>query len=348
VLTDAASLAARVLVPLDVRTREVKVDGVRCVWMWPAAFETPADCPAQLLYVHGGAFCLGSPETHIQLTCQIAKRANVAVLSPEYRRCPEAAITDAHEDVLAAYKYMAEGGGALLPEKTSEEEEGNQPPKGNHGLPKLMIGGESAGANIALAVALKIRQGRVPLPQAKGLALMSPWADLRDAIEREKPSWEENETNDFVLAGLAELFTKWVLAAQKFGGISASDKEKLESLDRDALLEIASHEDVSPALAKDLSGLPNTLVTVGSCETLRDSQLAFVDRLMEAGVEVELELLKDMPHAVGLANFAASKGCPAPIDVVDRFARFVDECCGIKYVPPPKYGCCGKCCCSLQ
>jgi len=349
------------MVPSDVRSQRVDVNGVSCLWMWPSRFAGPADAPAQLLYVHGGAFCLGSADTHSQLTCQIARRANIAVLSPDYRRCPEAAITHAHEDVINVYRYMAEGGastvgsqgggstaegaGGPVPVAVDNNNYSNSNDQTNVQPLKLLLGGESAGANIALAVALKIRHGRVPLPQAQGLALMSPWANLVDAIERKLPSWEENEDNDFVLAGLAQLFATWVLAAQKYGGVSAKDDAKrIAALGKEELLEIARSEDVSPALARDLSGLPPVLVTTGSCETLRDSQLALVERLEKASVQVQSELLKDMPHAVGLANFAASAKCTGPMDVVDRYARFLDECCGIPYQEPVK----GGCCCGLQ
>lgn len=347
VLTDAASLMARPLVPWDISVKEVKVGNVRCLWNWPSSFESPELVPAKCLYVHGGAFCLGSPETHIQLTSQIATRGQIAVLSPDYRRCPEFPLSAAQEDCIEVYKWMVEncqscGGDAAADGNTIASN------KGVAGCPgatsNIVIGGESAGANIALSVALHIRDGRSPLPAPKGLALMSPWADLVDAMEQTSSSWTNNEVC-FVLPDLAELFARWVLVAQKHGGVQwdAEGKEKFAELDKEALIALAKNADVSPALAKSFQGLPHTLVTIGDCETLRDSQLQLVERLREDGVTIEKEVYEDMPHAFALANFVAGGCCEQPSAVVDRFAAFVDARCGVPFPKQPATGGC-KCC----
>jgi len=304
--------------PRDVSRSEVDANGVRCMWHWPSAYATPEEVPGKLLYVHGGAFCLGSPETHQQLISSIAKRTQVAVLAPDYSRCPESTMSRAVEDILKAYKFLL----------NLEGEAGS----GGAHISNIVIGGESAGANLATTVALRIKSGRDHLPQARALALMSPWINLKDSIEQTNPSWTENEGNDFVLSRLARIFATWVLVAEDEGGISQPDafktQARLKMIPLETLAGIAQNPVVSPALAPDLSGLPRTQVLFGGCETLRDSQQQFVDRLREANVAVESEVFPDMPHGIALASFLASARHSGPSDVVARFATFVRKACG--------------------
>merc|ERR1712113_258029 len=143
------------------------------------------------------------------------------------------------------------------------------------------------------------------LPQPAALVLISPWADLVDSISRVNATWEENEDFDFVLPDLAELFARYVLAAQKFGGIPDCDgdwQNLIAEMSFDELVEVASMPEVSPARAANFANLPPTFVTIGGCETLRDSQLELVAKLSRCGVAVEHEIFADMPHAVVLAN----------------------------------------------
>lgn len=310
-LTEAASICGEAMIPSDVSKQTVDADGVRCVWAWPKCFRGAKDAPAQLLYCHGGAFCLGSPETHLQLICKIAEIAQCAVLAPDYRRCPEATIAQAVEDALKAYRYLIQ-----------------------HSAPhtSIVVGGESAGANLAVQLALRLRAGQPALPQAQALALMSPWVNLHDSIEQSRSSWGENEDSDFVLGKLARTFAVWVLGAEQVGGVedpmSKEAQAMFESLDDETLLEIASREDVSPALAKQLAGLPPTLISTGGCETLRDSQLEFAERLKSASVVVECKVFDDMPHAVALASFVADEGSGSgPMDIVKHYADFVSRAC---------------------
>jgi len=324
-LTDAAGIPVGVAMVSGVKRRTVEVSGVRCVWMWPfKAGDEPAACAAQLLYIHGGAFCLGSPETHSQTACQLSKMSGAAVLMPDYRLCPENTIGDAHQDVMAVYQWLVGQVSAVLsPADASSAQALAQAAR------RIVVGGESAGASLSLGLSLRLRMGECP--QLAGLALISPWSDLVDSVERKRPSWAENEGADFVLPELAELFARHVLAAQKFGGIveshTAAWQERIDAIGIAELVELASSEDVSPGLAKSFAGIPRTLVTTGGAETLRDSQFDLTDRLKEDGVQVESELYEDMPHAVILANFLGSASCTAPRDVVDRVSLFIRDCC---------------------
>merc|ERR1711933_162571 len=100
-----------------------------------------------------------------------------------------------------------------------------------------------------------------------------------------------------------------------------------DKLDNEALFEVASSPEVSPALG-DLTGLPQTLVITGSCETLQDSQSDFVEKLKGAGVKVESKVYDDMPHAVGLVNFMCEEEKESPVCIVNDYAKFVEQVCG--------------------
>jgi epsilon-lactone hydrolase len=107
-----------------------------------------------VLYLHGGGYTLGSPNTHKALTTHLAKAARCHVLVPAYRLAPEHPYPAPLDDALAAYR-------ALL-ERYSPEQ--------------IAIGGDSAGGGLALSTTLALREAGLPMPAA--LLLISPWTDL--------------------------------------------------------------------------------------------------------------------------------------------------------------------------
>lgn len=106
-----------------------------------------------ILYLHGGAFCLGSPRTHRSITTQLTHMSGMAVWVPDYRLAPEHPYPAALEDALACFNAM------LL-----------------HGYPaqRIAIAGDSAGGGLALELALQLRDlGKCP----GALAVISPVTD---------------------------------------------------------------------------------------------------------------------------------------------------------------------------
>lgn len=108
-----------------------------------------------ILYLHGGAYVLGSPKTHRALTSHLAKAARASVYVIDYRLAPEHPHPAALEDALTAYRWLLDQG--MAPRNIS-------------------LSGDSAGGGLALATALAIRDAGLPAPGA--LALISPWTDL--------------------------------------------------------------------------------------------------------------------------------------------------------------------------
>lgn len=108
-----------------------------------------------ILYLHGGAYCLGNPQTHRAMTSHLADRSGARIYLPDYRLAPEDPYPAAVRDALSSYEGLISLG--IDP-----------------GM--ITIAGDSAGGGLALSTALAIRNQGLPLPAS--LVLVSPWADL--------------------------------------------------------------------------------------------------------------------------------------------------------------------------
>ena len=131
---------------------------------------------------------------------------------------------------------------------------------------RIVMAGDSAGGGLAVAVCVALRDAGEPLPRA--LALLSPWLDLTCT----SPSWDSRLEGDPILDHHLRD------AAERY--LDGADP-------RDPLC--------SPLFA-DLSGLPPTLVLVGTHEILYDDAVTFAQVAAEQGVEVELEIGHELIH----------------------------------------------------
>ena len=136
--------------PRKVIVTEVDADGVSCEWV---SYGDPGD--QVLLYLHGGGFVFGSPESHRGLAWRLAKASGAKVLLVDYRLAPENPFPAALEDATHCYRWLLEQGYA--PDKTG-------------------IGGDSSGGGLAVTTMINLRNLGLPLPCSA--ILLSPWADL--------------------------------------------------------------------------------------------------------------------------------------------------------------------------
>lgn len=137
------------------------VGGVPGEWVQPREAPTRA---GTLLYLHGGAYCVGAAATHRSLTARLARSTGLALFAADYRLAPEHPFPAAVEDALAAYRALRERG-------------------------PVVVAGDSAGGGLALALALALRDAGEPLPAS--LVLLSPWADMSaDAVPARPPRGE--------------------------------------------------------------------------------------------------------------------------------------------------------------
>ncbi|QQJ98998.1 alpha/beta hydrolase fold domain-containing protein [Burkholderia ambifaria] len=112
------------------------------------------DAGGAILYLHGGAFCLGGPHTHRGVTTRLATEAGLPVWVPDYRLAPEHPSPAALDDALAAYDALRALG---------------------HAPHRIAIAGDSAGGALALALAIALRERGEPA--AAALLLISPVTD---------------------------------------------------------------------------------------------------------------------------------------------------------------------------
>lgn len=234
-----------------------------------------------VVFVHGGGFRTGSALQVRQVGARLALDTRARVLLPHYRLAPEHPYPAALEDCEAAYAHAL----GLAP-KT-----------------RVVVGGESAGANLALALLLRRRDGSGPRPLA-GFGYSGVY-DLRPA-HYTAGSWVGNAEADLIIqAGLGPAMTADYLA-----GHAPSDPH------------------ASPVTA-DLTGLPPLFLQVSGAERLRDDTLALVAAASRAGVQVELEVWPEMPHSWQIAaGFLpeATEALARTTAFINRIAdgRFVD------------------------
>lgn len=136
--------------PADIAREDVTMGGV------PGERLTPqtARKDQALIYLHGGGYGTGSPRSHRHLAGDIAKRAGVVALVPEYRLAPENPFPAAVDDALAVYRDTLK---SFAPSR-------------------IAVAGDSAGGGLTIAVLLAARDAGLPMPAAA--ICISPWTDM--------------------------------------------------------------------------------------------------------------------------------------------------------------------------
>lgn len=156
---------------------------------------------------------------------------------------------------------------------------------------KLVVAGDSAGGNLALSTVLKLKDDGGWLPDA--VVALSPAVDLT----WQSPSLELNADSDPILR------------PDRLHLVSEAYVQGVERID---------HPYISP-LFGDFTGLPRVLIQVGDREVLLDDAKRIAKRMMDHGVDVELQVYEAMPHVFQL--FAPAVG--AAMDAVERIGAFV-------------------------
>ncbi|MFL0179336.1 alpha/beta hydrolase [Mycobacterium sp. SMC-15] len=206
-----------------------------------------------LVFYHGGGFVIGNLDSHDAICRLTCRDGDIAVLSVDYRLAPEHPAPAALDDAFAAFRWAHDHAAEL------------------GGIPgRIAVGGDSAGGNLAAAVALLARDGGGPAPILQWL--IYPVTDCTA------------QTRSRTLYGDGFLLTKHDIAwfTDQYVGRSQLDP---------------TDPRVSPLLAGDLSGLPPALVAVAGFDPLHDEGEAFAKALREAGVVVDLRQMPSLTHA---------------------------------------------------
>jgi monoterpene epsilon-lactone hydrolase len=233
----------------DVRKTPTVVGGVKAIEVTIAG----TDPDNVILYFHGGGYLIGSAEATVPLVADLARRTSTKVITVDYRLAPENPYPAAVEDAKAAYEGLLSQG--VEPDQ-------------------IALAGESAGAGLAAATLLRLRDDDTLLPSSA--FLMSPMADLTlsgDTIA-------DKQAEDPVLT--ATLLNRGVTYYVADGD--------------------PSDPYISPILG-DLRGLPPLLIQAGSHEILLSDAIRLAGRAATADVQVTLEVVPGVPHV--FQGFAA-------------------------------------------
>ncbi|MGG3564670.1 alpha/beta hydrolase [Neobacillus rhizosphaerae] len=150
------ALSALTPVAQDITVEKVEIEGIPAEWVnAPNAMEDRV-----FLYLHGGAYIMGSCNTHRYLASKLSRSTAARVLVPEYRLAPEHPFPAAIEDAVRVYRWLLNSGVSSK---------------------NIVIGGDSAGGGLTLATLLSLKDAGDPLPALA--VLLSPWTDMEGTGE---------------------------------------------------------------------------------------------------------------------------------------------------------------------
>jgi acetyl esterase/lipase len=235
----------------------------------PVFVVTPEGCTGDgdlgvYLDVHGGAFTMGYGEACRAMTTLTAEQVGVRTWGVDYRTPPDHRYPAALDDCLAVYR-------ALLDVDVPE---------------RIVVGGQSAGGNLALALMLRARDEGLPLPAA--LVLLSPEADLTES-------------------------------GDSFATLLGIDPVLTSSLAESIALYAGDHDLTDPYLSPlfgDFTAFPPTLVQAGTRDLFLSNAVRVHRAMRAAGVDAQLHVFEAMPHG-------GFFGAPEDDELAREVRRFV-------------------------
>lgn len=241
----------------------------------------PAGCNGKLpcmVYFHGGGFILRASAAHLKLAKWYAKKANCKVVFTDYRLAPEYMFPTAPEDCYHTFLWAVEQANVL-----------------GIDTERIIVGGDSAGGNLAIAVALMLKERKKADPC--GVLLVYPVTDRRMNTQSmhtytDAPVWDPH---------LSEMMWKVYLG--------------------EGMPEPVGH--YSPMEAESLLGFPKTYAEVAEFDCLHDEGVDFCERLKKEGVDVELHDIKGGCH-----GFESALGSNMVKEAMQRRIAWLRKCFG--------------------
>lgn len=228
---------------LGVSVARGTIGGVDVQWVGPKTLRNANT----VVYFFGGGHISGSPDEDLVITARIAHFTGSRVCAPWYRLAPENPYPAALDDAVAVYTALS----AVQKAET------------------LALAGESAGANLVLALIGVLAARGLAMPAA--LALLSPWCDLTHSGDtiRTLNGIDPTLDLDHHLQHMARAYA---------GGRAVSSPG------------------ISPLFADIPAGFPPTIITTGTRDVLLSDCARLSTRLRAAGVTVDLQVTEGMWH----------------------------------------------------
>ncbi len=264
--------------PRKVRTRDITLPGAageRRARIYLPKGMAEEGAPT-LLYLHGGGWVQGSIETHNGLCGRLAEMAGIRVISYDYRLAPENPFPAAVDDVLACYTALVEGTAEVSADPA-----------------RLVVGGDSAGGNLAACLMHDICRRGLPKPAAQ--VLLYPGVDARMQNKSNK------DLSDQPVLSAARV--DWYLGLYLPEGQDRQDPR------------------VSPFFSDTLGEQPPAFLVTGGHDPLWDDAHRYAEALRAAGGEADLIAYPGQIHAF----MSLTKVIPQGDDALRKTARWLRE-----------------------
>lgn len=241
------------------------------------------DSRRRLLYIHGGAYTMGSPKSHRRLTSKFSEIANAAVLAVDYRLMPEHPRLAGIEDCRNAYRWLLDNG-----------------PGGPAPATAIFVAGDSAGGNLTLSLIAWIRDQGWRAPNAA--VALSPATDGSLG----SPSLKNNLATDPMLGPLFKALTKIPRSVLLWGSWLQNRLRPNDPV-------------VSPVFG-NLANLPPLLVQASEAEMLFDDSRRYVNKAIAAGSPVTFQTWNHMVHVWQIYHPELPEGREA-LEEIGKFLR---------------------------
>jgi acetyl esterase/lipase len=261
---------------LGVKVEPMTIEGVNAYMVTPATIP-PQNRNRLLVHVHGGCFVSFPGESGTAEAIYMAGFGKFKVLSVDYRMPPDHPYPAGLDDAMTVWKAATK-----------------------MAKPKNMaIFGSSAGGNLTLAMVLRAKRDKLPLPGA--IAPGTPMSDLTGAGD----SFQTNAMLDNVLVAY---------------GANCDKRAALYTNGRDLKDPL-----LSPVYG-DMRGFPPAILTTGTRDLLLSNTVRVHRNLRQAGVESTLQVFEGQSHAQYYRDVSA----PETKEAFDEIARFFDKHLGSK------------------
>jgi len=260
---------------LGVKVEETKIAGVHCFIVTPDKIELE-NRRRLLIHVHGGGYVFGPGEAALPEAIMMAGFGGFKVISVDYRMPPDSPYPAAMDDAMAVWKQVLK----------------------SHERHRLAIFGTSTGGAMTLAMVLRAKDEKLPLPAA--IAPGTPWSD----IDKIGDSYASNEWVDNVLV----TWDGWLGRAAKLYANGASLKNPY----------------ISPIYG-DFKGFPPTILTSGTRDLFLSNTVRTHRKLRRAGVIADLNVYEGQSHAQYQFNVDAPETREAFTDIAKFFDRYMKQ-----------------------